>query len=164
MSALAASLLLAAASLSGSDRIALDAATRAIYAPYRRERTPIPWERDIWSREIQHLITHWQSVLPPDEPDAMNDGDWLCQCQDWDSRRFRMTITGRKLIEPGVAEVAVNIVLFAEAEPRDARLVFRREEGRWMLDDMVTEEYPDGVKASLRQTILDDEELQRARQ
>jgi hypothetical protein len=164
MSAIAVALLLASTQVGAADRNALDAATRAIYAPYRREGTPIPWERDIWSREIQHLITHWQSVLPPDEPDAMNDGDWLCQCQDWDSRKFRMTITGRKLLETGVAEVTVNIVLFDNAEPRDARLVFRREQGRWMLDDMVTGEYPDGVKASLRQTILDDEELQRARQ
>lgn len=164
MPVLSATLLLASASLSASDRAALDGATRAIYAPYRRERTPIPWERDIWSREIQHLITHWQSVLPPDEPDAMNDGDWLCQCQDWDRKAFRVTIKGHRKVEKDAAEIAVGIVLFENAEPRGAVLAFRREEGRWMLDDMVAEEYPDGVKASLRQTILDDEELQRARQ
>ena len=164
MSAITATLLIASAALSATDRMALDAATKAIYAPYQDEAiSPPPWERDIWSREVQHLITHWQSVLPQDEPDAMNDGDWLCQCQDWDAKAFSMTITSRKAAEKDVAEVAVDLVLFKDSDPRDAFLTFRREEGRWMLDDMYTEEYADGVKTALRQTILEDEELQKAR-
>ncbi|MCB2048754.1 MAG: DUF3828 domain-containing protein [Novosphingobium sp.] len=155
-----AALFLAAASLSAADGAALDEATRAIFAPYHDESSnEAPWERAIWSSEIQHLITHWESVQPEDEPDAMNDGDWLCQCQDWDSKAFRMTITSRKALEKDVAEVAVDIVLFRQADPRDAFLTFRREEGRWMLDDMYTEEYSDGIKAALRQTIVEDEKL-----
>lgn len=163
MSALVASLLLASASVTTADRAALDAATHAIYAPYRAdEPSAAAWERDIWTREIQHLITHWQSVLPPDEPDAMNDGDWLCQCQDWDSRKFRVKIKSFKAKEPGVAEVAVDIFL-GQGDPRDAFLSFRHEDGRWLLDDMYTEEYSDGIKAALRHTISEDEALLKAK-
>jgi hypothetical protein len=155
-----AALLLTAAALSAADRAALDEATDAIYAPYRGDRTSqAPWERAIWSSEVRHLISHWEAAQPEDEPDAMNDGDWLCQCQDWDAKAFHMSITSRKLIEPGVAEVAVDIVLFKDADPRDAFLTLRREEGRWMLDDMYTEEYSDGIKSALRQTITEDEKM-----
>lgn len=164
MSALAAVLLLATAALSASDRPALDAATIAVYAPYRDETADVAvWERDIWSREVRKLITKWQAVIPEDEPDALNDGDWLCQCQDWDANAFRMTITKRKKVSKDQAELAVDIVLFKDADPRDAFLTFRREQGIWKLDEMYTEEYSDGIKAALRQTIAEDEALMKAR-
>lgn len=163
MPAFAASLLLAAASLSASDRSALDAATRAIYAPYHDDAiSPPPWERDIWTREIQHLITHWQSVLPEDEPDALNDGDWLCECQDWDAKKFRMKIIKRESKGKDAALIGVDFNL-GHGENRDAYFEFRREDGRWLVDDIYTEPHADGIKAALRQTILDDEELRKAR-
>lgn len=164
MSALAATLLLASAALSASDRVALDATTRAIYAPYSREAiSPPPGERDVWSREVRQLIAKWQAVIPEDEPDALNDGDWLCQCQDWDANAFRMSITKRKKVSKDQAELAVDIVLFKDADPRDAFLTFRREDGIWKLDEIYTEEYSDGIKAALRQTITEDEALRKAR-
>lgn len=164
MSALVVSLLLASASVSTADRAALDAATRAIYAPYQSdELTEVAaWDRDIWTREIRDLIVHWQSVIPLDEPDAMNDGDWLCQCQDWDSNGFRVKIKSFKAVQPGAAKVTVNINL-GHGDPHDAVLSFLQEGDSWLLDDMHTEEYSEGIKAALRQTILDDEALLKAR-
>ncbi len=157
-------LLLASARLSASDRAALDAATIALYEPYRTETADVAvWERDIWSREVRQLIAKWQTVIPEDEPDALNDGDWLCQCQDWDAKAFRMTITKRKKVSKDRAEVAVDIVLFKDDDPRDAFLTFRREGGRWKLDEMFTEEYSDGIKAAIRQTIAEDQALREAR-
>ena len=44
-------------------------------------------------------------------------------------------------------------------EMRDAFLAFRLEEGRWVLDDLYSEDYSDGLKAMLRQTIAEDEAL-----
>lgn len=163
MPALAATLLLASAALSASDRSALDAATHAIFAPYRQTMdAPAPWERDIWTDEIQHLITHWQSVAPEGEIDALNDGDWLCQCQDWDNRKFRIQIASHKATGPGAAEVAVDIFP-GFGDPRDAFLAFRREHGRWMLDDLYSEGHSDGIKDALRATILEDEQLQKGK-
>ncbi len=163
MSAFIASLLLASASVTHEDRATLDAATRAIYAPYQsNELNEIAsWDRDIWTREIRNLVTHWQSVAPLDEPDAMNGADWLCQCQDWDSKNFRVKIKSFKALPEGMAEVGVTIDLGHDAA-RDAFLSFRRENGRWLLDNMHTEDYSEGIKAALRQTIIDDEALLKA--
>jgi hypothetical protein len=162
MSAIAAALLFASSGVSAADRVALDAATRAIYAPYRKPDTPIPWERTIWSREVRKLIADWQKVVPEGEVDAMNDGDWLCQCQDWDARRFRVKITGHKRLAPNRAQVLISINL-GHGDPRRAWLVFQREQGRWLIDDMDTEPYIEGLKAALRETIADDEALLKAK-
>ena len=159
MSAIAAVFLLASAPLAAADQADIDRATEALFAPYRRtQMVEAPWERDVWSNEIAHLITHWQSVVPEDEPDALNDGDWLCQCQDWDPAGFRMKIVSHKSAGPDVAEVEVDIYL-GFGEPRDAFLEFRREEGAWRLDDLYSEPYPDGIKDGLLRTIVDDEAL-----
>lgn len=164
MSVLIASLLLASASATSGDHAALDAATRAVYAPYQGDELSeqAAWDRDIWTREIRTLVTQWQSVVPPDEPDAMNGADWLCQCQDWDSSNFRVNVRSLNEVQPDAANVAVTIELGFGAT-RDAVLTFRRESGRWLLDDLRTEDYPDGIKAGLRETIREDEALRKAR-
>lgn len=163
MSALAATLLLASAALSASDRAALDAATVAIFAPYRSaENGEASWERDIWSREVRSLVTKWETVRPQDEPDALNDGDWLCQCQDWDEKRFAAKIVSRAKIGADAARVAVRVDL-GHGEKRKARLTFVRERGRWLLDEIHDRTLDDGLKALIRQTIAEDEKLLRAR-
>ena len=165
MTALAAVLLLAASPVSSADRVTLEAATRAVFAPYSQtEMDEAPWDRDIWSREVRQLIAKWQSVLPEDEPDALNDGDWLCQCQDWDVSKFKATIRSLKAIAPDVAEVTVDLDLgFDDGVPRDEFITFRREDGRWLIDEIYTEWHSDGIKAALRQTIAEDEQLRKAR-
>lgn len=165
MAGLIASLLLATAvTATNADRAALEVATHAIYAPYRSAGISegAAWDRDIWSREVRQLITHWQSVLPENEPDALNGADWLCQCQDWDSSRFSVKIRSFKLSSSESGEVVVSLN-FGHGARRDAEIVFRHEDSRWLVDDMRTEDYPEGIKSALRQTILDDEALVRAR-
>ncbi len=158
MSALVA-LMLAAAPVSAADRATLDAATRAICAPYRRETNyEAVWERDIWSADMRRLIAEWQAVVPTDEVDAMNDGDWVCQCQDWDAKKFRMKITKREGKGRDAALIGVDFNL-GHGEPRDAYLEFRREQGRWVVDDIYSEPYADGIKAALIQTIAEDKAL-----
>jgi hypothetical protein len=163
MPALAA-LLLASAALSASDRKALDATTRQIYAPYSRETNyEAVWERDIWSADMRRLIDKWQTVVPEGEVDAMNDGDWICQCQDWDSKKFRVKITKREAKGRDAALIGVDFNL-GHGEPRDAYFEFRRENGRWLIDDIYSEPYSDGIKAELIRTIADDEALLKAKQ
>ncbi len=139
--------LIAAAALSPADTKALDRAGAEIFAPYRQpeEGGVAAWERPIYSREVSELIAKWQSVVPEDEPDALNDGDWLCQCQDWDRRKFRVRITARKADQPGVVEVGVDIRI-GWGETRDTFLAFRREEGRWLLDDLGTSKNPSQIR------------------
>jgi Protein of unknown function (DUF3828) len=162
MSALAAALLFASGGISAADQAALDAATRRVYAPYRAARTPAPWQRGIWTSDLRQLIAKWQTVVPEGEVDAMNDGDWLCQCQDWDKRRFRAKVTGHTRSAPDRAEVSVSIDL-GHGELRKARLAMRREQGRWLIADYHAEPYPEGIKAALIETIAEDEALLKAR-
>ena len=66
MSALAASLLLASDAFSASERAALDAATIALYEPYRTETADVAvWERDIWSREKASLLALANAASAP---------------------------------------------------------------------------------------------------
>lgn len=162
--AMLASLLIAAAGLSRAETTELDRTVVAIFAPYRQPENMVSaWEQPIYSREVAQLIAKWRSVAPTDEIDALSGGDWLCQCQDWDHRNFRVKVAARKPGKAGAVEVKVDLRIGWGAR-RDAFLSFRREEGRWVLDDMFSEEYSDGLKQALRQTIAEDEALKEAAQ
>lgn len=157
------SALLAAAPPAGTDAAALDAAVADVFHPYTRDSDgKAAWDYPIWSREVTALIDHWQRVVPPDEPDALNDGDWLCQCQDWDEKGFKTIIGAPRMTGADAAEVDVKIDLgFSEARDlREARLLFRREAAAWKLDDIFAREaFPQGLKQALRETIAEDEAL-----
>lgn len=159
ISAILLAVLLAASPLPAADREALDETVAAIFAPYNEaDMSDAAWERPIYSSEVTALIARWEQVMPQDEVDDLNDGDWLCQCQDWDPKHFRVRIISRKAVEADVAEIEVDIDI-GWGETRDAFLSFRREEGKWMLDDLYSEEYSDGIKDALVRTIAADEAL-----
>lgn len=150
-------LLLAAIAPQSADAVAIDQAVAALFAPYSQETTSeAVWDRPIFSREVSELIAHWQAVMPEDEPDALNDGDWLCQCQDWDPKSFAVLIAKRKSRGPDEAETRVTLDLGWGAT-RKARLILRREEGQWRLDDLYATDFPKGLKRALRDTIGADE-------
>lgn len=148
-----APLLLAAATLAPADSAALDAAVVTMFAPYRNPNaTQSPSERPIWSAETAALIARWRRGTPRDEIDDMSGGDWLCLCQDWDAAKFRAAVIDRTATAPGTAQVRVRVSIgFGEAQVE--RLSFRREGGRWKLDDMVARDFPRGIKQALRETI-----------
>ena len=160
MIATLSALLLAGAALPAPERAAIDARVAEIFAPYRRaeaDATP-PWERPIYSAELAALIARWQRVVPEDEPDALNDGDWLCQCQDFDHRAFRAVTLSIRAAGLGRAEVRMRVEL-GHGAPRAARLVLRQERGGWVIDDFFGSDFPTGLKRKLRDTIAEDEAL-----
>ena len=148
-----------AAALSAADRSAIDQTVARIYRPYSIERAAAPvWERPLFSREVSALINHWQRVLPDGELDGLNDGDWLCLCQDWTARSFRVTTLGRQLRETGVIEARLRINL-GNGQSRQTRLIFRKEARGWRIDDLIADDFPHGLKQALRETIAADEKL-----
>lgn len=156
-------MLLAGASPSPADTAALDAQVAEVFRPYRQGADgKAAWDYPVWSAEVTALIAHWQRVIPEDEPDALNDGDWLCQCQDLDETRFRAVPGARRMVAADTAEIDVKIDLgfTGVADPREARLIFKREGGGWKLDDIFAKEsFPRGLKQALRETIAEDEAL-----
>ena len=156
--AMLSSLLLAGAALPAADSAAIDARVKAMFRPYSLPSTSkSAWEYPIFSAETAALIAHWQRVLPKDEPDALDDGDWFCLCQDFDQKAFRAAPSAAQTIAPGVAEVRVRLNL-GSGETRSERLVFKREANGWRLDDLfAAEDFPSGLKQKLRETIAEDE-------
>ncbi len=130
-----------------------------IYAPYaKQDMQGSPWDRPLFSRETAALIAEWKSVMPQDEPDALNDGDWLCLCQDWDEKRFNARIEKQEITNPQEARVRMRLVLAPETS-RVSNLVFRREDGHWRLDNIYARSFPGGLKRALVDTIAEDRKL-----
>ena len=160
-------LLLANAAVPAGDDAALAARVAEIFRPYQQDLDDkAAWDYPVYSGEVRALIGHWQRVVPDDEPDALNDGDWLCQCQDWNAQGFKVTVGERRAPAADLAEVDVKIDLgFSELRDlREARLIFRKEGGQWQLDDIFAKDaFPEGLKQALRDTIREDEALQAAK-
>jgi hypothetical protein len=162
MLAMIVPLLLAATALSADDRHAMEERVVEIFAPYRAADVAPAWEQPIYTAEVAALIAEWRAVAPHDEPDALSDGDWLCQCQDWNEEAFTATITSIDAIGADRAEVEVDVDLgFAEpaSSLRRERLVLKREDGVWKIDDLVAESFAAGLKQALRETIAADKTL-----
>ena len=159
MSLTAAILALASATLPAADSTAIDRQVAEVYRPYsRRMNSTSAWQRPIFSAEINALVRQWGRVTPHDEVDDLSDGDWLCLCQDWEPRHFRATVASKRLVRPGLVEVAMRINL-GEGSARAARLEMKREGPGWKIDDMFSTDYPRGLKQALRETIAADEKL-----
>lgn len=150
-------LLLAAVGLSATEQTALDATVAEIFRPYGEEANDKPpWDYPIYSAETAALIAHWQRVVPQDEPDELNDGDWLCLCQDWDAEEFKAILGSREALSADTAQVEVKLDL-GFGEGRDAKLILKKEGTSWRLDDLFAESFPRGLKQALRETIAADE-------
>lgn len=153
-------LIAAAAVLSPADAAAVDTAIAAIYRPYRADPSnpTAVWDRPIWSAAVRALIAQWQKVIPKDEPDSLNDGDWLCQCQDWDDGKFTARVLSRRALGPGLAEATVRVDL-GFGDTRDVRLVMRREGRAWKIDEMTSDSFPKGLRHAIRETTAADRKL-----
>ena len=149
-------LLLAAAAPSAADRSELEKTFVEIFRPYAAPPSgTAAWEFPIYSAEVTALIAQWRQRASADEPDALSDGDWLCQCQEWDDQAFSATIASIGMAGEDLAEVeiAVDLGSGGPESVRAERLVLKREEGDWKIDDLVGESFPQGLKQALRETI-----------
>ena len=161
MSLTAAIMALASATLPAADSVAINRQVFEIYRPYTRTMTSTSaWERPIFSAEINALVRQWRRVSPRDEVDDLSDGDWLCLCQDWEPSRFVASVTAKRLVRPGTVEASVRINL-GEGTPRTARLLMKLEGAVWKIDDMISSDYPRGLKQTLRETIAADAKLRK---
>jgi hypothetical protein len=155
-------ILLAADALSAGDRSAIEQRVAEIFGPYATSsNTPVSWEVPIYSAETTALIAEWRDVTPENEVDALSDGDWLCQCQDWNEQAFTTRIDAIGTWNEGFAELDLTVDLgFGGPESmRMERMSFKREDGAWKLDDLFADSFPDGLKQALRETIAEDKAL-----
>lgn len=150
--------LLAAATISPADESVLEQRVVEIFSPYAQAgNATAAWEYPIYSAELTELIAHWRRVTPTNEPDDLSDGDWLCQCQDWDESAFTATMGPKRARSDGLVAIPVTIDLGFGGPVREERLVLKREADAWQVDDLVAEAFPDGLKQALRETIAEEE-------
>lgn len=151
--------LIVAAAPQGDERTAINRKLAAIYRPYTLEVAHgAVWDRPLFTAEVNRLIARWKQVMPADELDGLNDGDWLCLCQDWDPKKFSAVPRGYRLLPGGVVEVAMGIDL-GIGQQRSARLYFRREGADWRIANLHAADFPRGLMQALRETIAEDEKL-----
>jgi hypothetical protein len=150
-----ASLSLAAsapAKTAPQDQIAVAAVVRATLAPYANAKIVAPdqFTAPRWGRQTRQLIKDWQTA-PNSSGDVspLADGDWLCQCQDWDAKAFRINTIRSTGSAPGriIADVRYSISRSAQ---RRLKFVMIREAGQWRIDDLVFPDQRDSLKAQLR--------------
>lgn len=150
-----AMLLAAPVSARAGDPV-MEAAIDEIYAPYFADSDDLEaslpaWERPIFSRELGALVSRWRAALPENEVDELSGADWLCLCQDWDPSTFSTEVID-STIEGDAATAKVRIVVFPGAH-HIATFRLLREEGIWKIDDFTAPEFPDGLRAALRDAI-----------
>ena len=136
------------------DSAAVDAAVTALYAPYGAEAPDWDAVRALknYSESTETLIAQWEKGLPEDEVTPLGDFDWLCECQDWDSSAFKLTIKPHGAPAAGKAEVSATIAL-GYGETRAERFLMVKEGGAWKVDDLFSGSFPKGLKAALTEEI-----------
>lgn len=128
------------------------AAAQAAFAPYQSEEpwTGPDWDMPLFSSETTALIAQWKAGLSDEDVEDLNSFSWLCQCQDFDPHSF--------LVELGVNHAEGTDVSTVEARAgfgpnrtdlAESELYMLRENGRWTLDDIVSESFPKGLKVEL---------------
>lgn len=149
-------LLLAACATTGRapDDAAVRAATSALYAPYQvPAEPPADWNRPIFTAETAALIAAWQAARGEGEPqDGLADAGWLCQCQDWDAATFAVTITRVAQSSPDAARVSL-VVQPVSGSTASQTLLLRREQGRWLIEDLFANAGDRGLRQQLREAV-----------
>jgi len=134
----------------------VDAAVRAFYQPYtlpfEESDNTADWDRPIFSAAVRALIEEWKKGFSDDEVAELQDFAWLCECQDWDPKSFNVAIEPHPAPMVDRAEVPVEVAI-GWNEIRSARMSLVRDGDAWLIDDIRSETFPDGLKAALEQAI-----------
>ena len=133
---------------------------RSTFAPYSDPRVQVPdyFARPPWSAQTRALIKRWQnkpkSDQNGDDVTPLSNGDWLCQCQEWDNKLFRVN---RVTVTKGKAGRMIAAVRYrvTAVDLRVLTFVLIREGGAWRIDDLIFPDQRQTLKAQLRREIAD---------
>ncbi|HWA63900.1 MAG TPA: DUF3828 domain-containing protein [Caulobacteraceae bacterium] len=124
---------------------------QGVYAHYKSSQgdTFDPLGRNlpqVFDKDMGRLMAEDTRLLKGDL--GAIDGDWLCQCQDFDSIVATITVHSTT---PTTAKASADFKVFDRAQHNDFDLV--KEDGAWRIHDMrgVSADDPHGL--SLRETL-----------
>jgi Protein of unknown function (DUF3828) len=149
-------LSLTAAGLPRADDAALRAAIRGIYAPYTLpSATTVSMERRVFSARTQLLINRWRNRRnSSDEVTPLGEGDWFCQCQDWEPKAVKVNTIQLVPLAKGKVRADVRYAI-SRQELRHLRFVMVREGGTWKVDDLLYDDQYGSLVTALRKEIAE---------
>lgn len=125
------------------------------YAPDNEAGSAIDGYEPPYSASLDALIQKWMPYGSGEEVMGMNDFDWYCQCQDFDSKSARIVSQSYKA--KGANKI-IGKVVFDPVGGAGAPLIFTfvREPTGWALDDL---KFNEGgtLRSGLAQDIADGE-------
>lgn len=125
------------------------------YAPDNEIGSAVDGYEPPYSASLDALIQKWMPYGSGDEVMGMNDFDWYCQCQDFDSKSAHIVSQSYKA--KGANKI-VGKVVFDPVGGSGAPLIFTfvREPSGWALDDL---KFNEGgtLRSGLAQDIADGE-------
>ena len=147
------SALLVAAAPAGPVLAKIDVTLGKAYNGYHRANGPAvsDWNQPVFSAETTRLIRAWKKHNG-EELTGLNDAGWFCECQDWDAKAFGWKRLAADQLARGKAEVKVRVTV-GWGTSSTQRLILVPEGGRWLIDDLISESAPQGIKARLRHEL-----------
>lgn len=144
------------AKVAPADDAAIRAAIRGVYAPYNAPSdAETPMEQRIYSSATQALLDRWKrTAYSEGEITSLSESDWFCQCQDWDSEKFRVTAIKLQPMPKGKVKADVTFIL-AGSESRKLRLIMTRERGKWLVDDLISINGYSNLTTGLRRELAE---------
>lgn len=89
-----------------------------------------------YSKSLDALIDRWVPVGQGDELRTMNSFDWYCQCQDFDPPSAKMTSEKYELRGKDKIDAKLKYAPWG-GEGEKMTIRFIREDGAWVVDDLV---------------------------
>jgi hypothetical protein len=151
----AAALLPATAIANRPDAPGIKAQIAKIYKPYKSKMgTAAWWEYPVFSAEARKLIRQWEAASAGnnDELGSINSADWLCACQDFDPKTFKVTVDTVQVLASGKTEATITIHQGWGGSSKQ-RFIMVNEKGRWEIDDILEIGAKEGMQAALRDDV-----------
>ena len=144
-----ATLLLAGCATTAAEGDAdIRTATLAFYAPYQApDEPPADWDRPIYSGATAALIAAWQATRTERPCRPRTQGR-----QDWDPGAFGVTIDA--ITHPAADMARVSLIVRQGWGSQTSQvLLLRHERGRWLIDDLFSEEGGAGLRQQLAEAV-----------
>jgi hypothetical protein len=115
---------------------------RAIFATYsdgNSENDGVSWQRPVFTKRFTAIIRKWEAKHTNDEVPPYGDGDWFCNCQDYDVKKAKLSEVTVIKTGPGRYTASSFLYIGWDYSRRiDLRIAY--ENGQFLIDDIYEED------------------------
>lgn len=114
---------------------------RAIFATYsdgNNENDGVSWQRPVFTKRFTAIIRKWEAKNTTDEVPPYGDGDWFCNCQDYDVHKTKLSEV--TVIKTGPGRYMASSFLYIGWDYSNRiNLSLVHENGQFLVDDIYEE-------------------------